>query len=54
LALSGSDYHRTDDLATGGILLPRRVRTMAQLVENLKILGTDNLIIPDLVPAKEV
>lgn len=54
LALSGSDYHRTDDLATGGILLPRRVRTMAQLVENLKILGSDNLVMHNLSPVEEV
>lgn len=33
---SGSDYHRTQDLATGGIETDRDIRTPADLVKCLK------------------
>jgi len=51
LALSGSDFHRPEDLATGGILLPRRIRTLSELVENLKILGPENLVTDKFLPS---
>ncbi len=47
LILSGSDFHRPGDLATGGICLPRRVRTAGEFVEQVRRLDWDSLILKE-------
>jgi len=34
--ISGSDFHRTDDVGRGGIIIPRKVKTSAELFKLLK------------------
>ncbi len=47
--ISGSDFHRPGDLATGGIILPERVRTNAEFVSAIKTLDCDSLIVKETV-----
>ena len=49
LIISGSDFHRPGDLATGGIKLPRRVRTMEEFISQVRNLGWDSLIVEERV-----
>jgi len=45
LFLSGSDFHRTEDLASGGVWMPDRIRDIRSLVEQLRRLNHDRLIV---------
>ena len=49
LIISGSDFHRPGDLATGGIYLRRRVRTIGEFVEQVKRLDWDSLIVKERI-----
>ncbi len=49
LILSGSDFHRTGDLATGGIILPERVASMGEFVSRVKKLDWESLIVKERV-----
>jgi hypothetical protein len=44
LILSGSDFHRPGDLATGGVAFPRRVSTIDEFVEMIRTLDSTSLI----------
>ena len=44
LILSGSDFHRPTDLATGGVLFPKRVRTIEEFVEMIKTVDESSFI----------
>lgn len=44
LILSGSDFHRTTDLATGGVVFPTRVSSMAEFVEAIRAVDATALI----------
>ncbi|HHW47563.1 MAG TPA: PHP domain-containing protein [Clostridiaceae bacterium] len=47
--ISGSDFHRKEDLARGGIIIPRKVKTSAELVQLLRNDEVLGLIEPDSV-----
>ena len=51
LVISGSDFHRPGDLATGGILLRERASDMKVFTEQLKSIQCDSLIKKDIVCA---
>ena len=44
LILSGSDFHRPEDLATGGVLFDERIGNMKDFVSKIKTIGTESLI----------
>ncbi|ADK80977.1 PHP domain-containing protein [Sediminispirochaeta smaragdinae] len=44
LILSGSDFHRPGDLASGGVFLPERISCNAELITALKAISYDALI----------
>jgi len=45
LKLSGSDFHRPEDIDRGGVLFPERLHSIQNLVASLKTLPDDALII---------
>lgn len=49
LIISASDFHRLEDLASGGIRVSRRIRTQADLITTLGSLKLENLIIKECV-----
>jgi predicted metal-dependent phosphoesterase TrpH len=48
LVISGSDFHRPEDLGSGGILVPERISTNAELVQALERIQYDSLLAGDL------
>ena len=49
LFISGSDFHRPGDLASGGILLDKRVSTNDELLYELKNLKSESLVKKDTI-----
>ncbi len=49
LVISGSDFHRPGDLASGGILLDERVTNNAELIRQLKKLEYKSLVKKDVI-----
>jgi len=47
--LSGSDFHRTGDLASGGILTDKRIGTQDDLIRTLKSLVCESLIMKERI-----
>lgn len=44
LMISGSDFHRTEDLASGGIIVNNRMKNQDDLINALRTFNYDNLI----------